>query len=118
MFFITSLAFCVLVPFFSKSFSVCFVLLNLAQVGIIVATYKNRKKSDKRTKPLMIGRILFLIMFNFIELGYYPILVVVIGSLFFAAELGIIGYIIYLSFIKKKLSSERKEMVKHIEIKD
>lgn len=117
MFFLNSLAFCVLAPFFSKSYPVSFVLLNTAQVGILVASYKNRKRSDKRTKPLLIGRVLFLVMFNVVELGSFPPLVIAVASLFFAVELGIIGYIMYLSF-KKKRSHERKESVKNIDIKD
>ena len=102
MFFLISLAFCTLVPFFSKSFPVCFVLLNIAQVAILILTYKNRKKSDKRTKPLLWGRLGFLIMFNFVEIGYYSELVIAAGSLYFTAQLGIIIYIIYLSFNQKK----------------
>jgi branched-subunit amino acid ABC-type transport system permease component len=64
MFLATSFAFCILIPFFSKSFPISLVLLNISMIVIIVASYKNRKKSDKRTKPLLLGRLLFLIMMN------------------------------------------------------
>ena len=98
MFLLTSLAFCVLTPFFSLSFVVCLVLLNFSQGAILFVAYRRRKKSDKRTKPLLLARLMFLVVVDVILLGKHPAVVITCGTLHFGVFLGLIGYIIYRSF--------------------